>query len=137
MPALHLDAAICPPQPGRRAGQRQFLGPDLYFDDLMLQAADRRRFISVEKVVDTDDLAGQGTLHPLRISRMMVDGVVEAPERRPLHRRASPTTSATRRSRSAYAAAARSPEAWAAFRPSGSTSREDEYQRKVRGGGER
>ena len=37
-----------------------FLGPDLYWDDLMLQAAPTGgRFISAERIVDTADLAGR------------------------------------------------------------------------------
>ena len=44
-PAIHLDAALVPPQRGRRAGQRRLPGPDLYFDDLMLEAAEQR-FVS-------------------------------------------------------------------------------------------
>ena len=80
MPAIELDAAICHLNVADRRGNAMFLGPDLYWDDLMLQAAPTGgRFISAEKVVDTDELAGHGTIHQMRISRMMVDGVVEAP----------------------------------------------------------
>src|SRR5688572_15788436 len=80
IPAFRLDAAICHLNVADRRCNAIFLGPDLYWDDLMLQAAPTgARFISAEKVVDTADLAGHGTLHQMRISRMMVDGVVEAP----------------------------------------------------------
>ena len=54
------------------------------------------------------------------------------PGRRPLHARATPTTSATRRSRRRTPASAKSPEAWAEFRAEWVDIPEDEYQRKVR-----
>jgi ribosomal protein S5 len=45
-------------------GNAQFLGPDLYFDDLFLNAAEvGRRFLSVEKIVPTEDLLKNGTIH--------------------------------------------------------------------------
>jgi glutaconate CoA-transferase subunit A len=75
MPALELDVAICHLNRADAAGNAQFLGPDLYFDDLFLGAA-KRRFISVERVVPTAELT---PLHTLKIHRGMVDGVVEAP----------------------------------------------------------
>ncbi len=109
-----------------------FLGPDLYWDDLMLQAAPNGgRFISAEKVVDTPDLAGHGTLHQMRISRMMVDGVVEAPggAHFTLCDPEYPRDEAVQK---AYAASAKSPEAWAEFRSEWVDIAEDEYQRKVR-----
>lgn len=78
VPAIELDAALCHLNRADAAGNAQFLGPDLYFDDLFLGAA-RRRFISVEKVVPTAELLAAGSVHTLRIHRGMVDGVVEAP----------------------------------------------------------
>jgi glutaconate CoA-transferase subunit A len=60
------------------AGNGQFLGPDLYFDDLFCLAA-RRRFLSCERLVSTEELMKEGPVQTLRINRMMVDGVVEAP----------------------------------------------------------
>ncbi len=41
--------------------------------------AAERRFMSVEQVLPTDDLAGNGPVQTLRVNRLMVDGVVEAP----------------------------------------------------------
>jgi glutaconate CoA-transferase subunit A len=78
VPAIELDAAICHLNRADAAGNAQFLGPDLYFDDLFLGAA-KRRFISVERVVATEELLAAGSVHTLRIHRGMVDGVVEAP----------------------------------------------------------
>jgi glutaconate CoA-transferase subunit A len=78
MPALELDAALCHLNRSDARGNALFLGPDLYFDDLFLRAARQRRFISVEEVVPTDQLVAEaGTELRLRISRLLVDGVVE------------------------------------------------------------
>ena len=80
VPAFELDAAICHLNVGDDRGNAAFLGPDLYFDDLFLRAAPANRFVSVERIVPTEDLVEEaGTERRLRISRLMVDGVVEAP----------------------------------------------------------
>lgn len=132
MPAIELDAAICHLNVADGRGNAMFLGPDLYWDDMMLQAAPTGgRFISAERVVASDDLAAQGTLHQMRISRMMVDGVVEAPggAHFTLCDPEYPRDEAVQR---AYAESARSPEAWAAFRAEWVDIPEDEYRRKVR-----
>ncbi len=78
MPALHLDAALVHMNRADASGNASFLGPDLFFDDLFCGAA-KRRFLSCERIVPTAELAREATLPRLRISRMMVDGVVEAP----------------------------------------------------------
>jgi glutaconate CoA-transferase subunit A len=77
MPALTLDAALVHVHRADAAGNGQLLGPDPFFDDLFLQAA-KLRFMSCERLVTTAELASQ-PLSTLRISRMFVDGVVEAP----------------------------------------------------------
>jgi glutaconate CoA-transferase subunit A len=78
MPALELDAALIHMNRADRNGNGQFLGPDPYFDDLFCMAA-KRRFMSCEKIVDTQDLAKGGSVHTLAIHRGLVDGVIEAP----------------------------------------------------------
>src|SRR5690606_9861374 len=78
VPALHLDAALLHMNRGDEKGNGQFLGPDLYMDDWMAQAAEHT-YLSVERVVPTDELVEEGPFHTLRISRLLVDGVVEAP----------------------------------------------------------
>jgi glutaconate CoA-transferase, subunit A len=78
VPALDLDVALVHMNRGDAGGNGQYLGVDPYFDDLFCMAAERR-FMSVEKVMPTDDLAGNGPVQTLRINRLMVDGVVEAP----------------------------------------------------------
>ena len=78
MPALELDVALIHMNRADQGGNGQFLGPDLYMDDLMAMAA-TRTFLSAERIVATEDFARYGSFHTQRISRLMVDGVVEAP----------------------------------------------------------
>jgi glutaconate CoA-transferase subunit A len=130
MPALELDAAIVHMNRADARGNAQYLGPDLYFDDLFCMAA-KRRFVSCEKIIPTEDFAKGGSLHTLRIHRAMVDGVVEAPggahftECPPDY----PRDEAFQRE---YAAAAKDPEAWAAFQLRYLSGDEADYQRAVR-----
>jgi glutaconate CoA-transferase, subunit A len=130
MPALQLDAALCHLNRSDARGNAMFLGPDLYWDDLMLQAAPTGgRFISTERIVPTEDLRNEGCYHQMRISRMMVDGVVEAPGG------AHFTTCVPDYGRDdtfqqLYAGSARDPEAWASFRAEWVDISETDYQRK-------
>ena len=78
VPAFELDVALIHMNRADAAGNGQYLGPDLYFDDLFCMAA-KRRFMSCKKIVATEDLLAAGPLQSLRINRMMVDGVIEAP----------------------------------------------------------
>lgn len=131
MPAFQLDAALCHLNRSDPRGNAMFLGPDLYWDDLMLQAAPTGgRFITTERVVPTADLAGEGCIHQMRISRMMVDGVVEAPGG--AHFTAcAPDYGRDEVFQRAYAASAASPEAWAEFRAAWIDIPEADYQKKV------
>jgi glutaconate CoA-transferase, subunit A len=80
MPAITLDAAFVHMNRADPRGNAQYLGPDLYFDDLFLNAAAPGcRFVSCERVIATEDLLNEGTFHTLRINRSMVDAVIEAP----------------------------------------------------------
>ena len=78
MPALELDVALIHMNRADETGNGQFLGPDPYFDDLYCMAA-KRRFMSCEKIIPTKDLLQEGSIHTLKINRMMVDAVIEAP----------------------------------------------------------
>jgi glutaconate CoA-transferase subunit A len=78
MPALTLDAALVHVNRADPRGNGQVLGPDPYFDDLFCTAA-RRRFVSCERVVATEDLLAEGPVQTLVLNRSMVDAVVEAP----------------------------------------------------------
>lgn len=131
MPALQLDAAVVHLNRSDPRGNAMFLGPDLYWDDLMLQAAPTgRRFVSTERVVPTEDLRSEGCIHQLRISRMMVDGVVEAPGGAHFTS-CAPDYGRDEAFQAEYAKSAASPEAWEAFRTSWIDIPEADYRRKV------
>jgi glutaconate CoA-transferase subunit A len=113
MPALSLDAALVHLDRADAKGNGQLLGPDLYFDDLFCMAA-RRRFLSCERIVPSEEFLKAGSVHTLRLSRLFVDGVVEAPGG------AHPTECPPDYGRDEdfqreYAASSKSPEAWHAF----------------------
>jgi glutaconate CoA-transferase subunit A len=78
MPAIHLDAALVHMNRADMSGNTQYLGPDIYFDDLYCLAAEKR-YVSCERIVDTAELVAAGPPQSLKINRMMVDGVIEAP----------------------------------------------------------
>jgi glutaconate CoA-transferase subunit A len=78
VPAIPLDVALVHMNRADAHGNGQFLGPDPYFDDLFCLAA-QHRFLSCERVVPTGELLDEGSVHTLRINRMMTDGVVESP----------------------------------------------------------
>ncbi|KAA0235503.1 MAG: putative CoA-transferase subunit alpha [Acidimicrobiales bacterium] len=132
-PALSMDAALIHMNRADAAGNGQFLGEDLFMDDLFARAADRT-YMSCEKIVATEELLSGATFHTLRISRLMTDGVVERPggahftECAPDHQR---DEDFQRR----YAATAGSDEAWEEFRSEYLDVSEDEYQQRVRGAG--
>lgn len=133
MPALHLDVALIHMNRADALGTGQFLGPDPYFDDLFCMAADRR-FMSCERMVSTEDLLSEGSVHTLRITRFLTDGVVEAPGGAHFTS-CVPDYPRDESFQRAYATAAADEDSWAAFRgrylelPS-----EDDYQRAVRDG---
>lgn len=132
MPALELDMAIVHMNRGDRGGNGQFLGVDPYFDDLFLMAA-RRRFMTVEKIVDTDDLLKAGPVQTLRVNRLMTDGVIETPNGAHFTS-CSPDYERDEAFQREYAASAKSPEAWDAFRAKYVDVSETEYQQAVAAG---
>jgi glutaconate CoA-transferase subunit A len=78
MPALSLDAAVVHANRADTAGNAQFLGPDPFFDELFLGAAERR-FVTAEKVVAPGGLAAEGPLSAVGVNRLMTDGVAHTP----------------------------------------------------------
>lgn len=131
MPALPLDVAIVHQNRADARGNAQYLGPDLYFDDLFLGAA-KRRFVSCEQIVETADFAKFGSLHTLRIHRGLVDGVVETPGGAHFTE-CPPDYGRDEAFQREYAAAAKSDEAWASFRARFlELASEDEYREAVR-----
>jgi glutaconate CoA-transferase subunit A len=129
-PALTLDAAIVHLNRGDSGGNAQYLGPDLYMDDLFLRAAATNRFVSVERIVPTEDLTKEGTFHTLRVSRLMVDGVVEAPNGAHFTS-CAPDYERDEAFQREYAKSAASPEAWNEFRTAWLDIDEAAYQAKV------
>ena len=130
MPALRLDAAFVHMNLGDSRGNAAYTGVDPYFDDLFLMAAERR-YLSVEKVVSTEELVKAVPRQALIVNRMMVDSVVEAPGG------AHFTTGAADYGRDEkfqrhYAEAAKSPESWNQFVQRYLSGSEDDYQAAVR-----
>ena len=114
MEALRLDVALVHLNRADAYGSGQFLGPDLYFDDLFCMAAERR-FMSCERIVKTEEFSAAGSIHTLRVNRLMIDGVVEAP--RGAHFTSCvPDYERDEAFQRRYAASAASPEAWHEFR---------------------
>jgi glutaconate CoA-transferase subunit A len=129
---MQLDAALVHQNRGDARGNGQFLGPDIYFDDLMLTAAPTgRRFMSVERIVDTDAMANEGSHHTRRISRMSVDGVIEAPNGAHFTS-CDPDYARDEAFQKEYAASAKTPEAWDAFKTGWLDLSEADYQAKLR-----
>jgi glutaconate CoA-transferase subunit A len=130
MPALTLDVALIHMNRGDQGGTGQYLGIDPYFDDLFCLAA-KRRFLSVERIVETDTFLDEGPVQSLRINRLMTDGVVETPGG--AHFTACPPDyqrdEAFQRE---YAGSAKTPEAWDAFRAKYIDVSESDYQQAVR-----
>lgn len=129
MPALRLDAAIVHVNRADPAGSGQILGPDPFFDELFLGAADRR-LVTTEAVVPTDELVGGGPLQTRCISRLLTDVVAETPHG--AHFTACvPDYGRDEAFQKAYATAAGDPEAWAAFASRYLEVDEDGYQAAV------
>ncbi len=131
VPAIRLDAAFVHLNRADARGNAQFLGPDLYFDDLFLTACEPgRRFVSVEKIVATDDLLKEGTFHTLKINRSMVDGVIEAPNGAHFTT-CEPDYGRDEAFQKAYVDAARDAESWKAFNDRFLSGSEADYQSQV------
>ncbi|WP_419917892.1 CoA transferase subunit A [Candidatus Poriferisocius sp.] len=114
IPAFELDAALIHMNRADAAGNGQFLGPDLYFDDLFAMAA-AKTYMSTERIIPTENLLDEGPVHTLRIPRIFTDGVVEAP--RGAHfTECPPDYGRDEPFQREYAATARDPGAWDTFR---------------------
>ncbi|HZB71000.1 MAG TPA: CoA-transferase [Acidimicrobiales bacterium] len=132
VPALTLDAALVHLNRADQRGSGQFLGPDLYFDDLFLGAATPgRRFLSCERVVATEALLAEGPAHTLRVQRSTVDGVIEAPGGAHFTT-CEPDYGRDEAFQRDYAAAAGDPERWAEWSGRYLGGSEDDYREAVR-----
>lgn len=129
MPALKLDVAFVHMNRADIHGNGQFLGTDPYFDDLFCMAADRA-YMSAEKIVPTEDLLKEGTIHTLKINRMMVAGVVEAPMGAHFTE-CPPDYPRDEKFQAEYAASAKDADAWKTFRDRYLGISEADYQKAV------
>jgi glutaconate CoA-transferase subunit A len=113
VPALRLDAAVVHVNRADARGSGQILGPDPFFDELFLGAADHR-FVTTERLVDTDRLATEGPIQTMSISRLLTDGVAETPGG--AHFTACvPDYARDEAFQKSYATAAGDADAWSAF----------------------
>ncbi|MBS9533138.1 CoA transferase subunit A [Mycobacterium sp. M1] len=130
MPALNLDAAFVHMNIGDARGNAAYTGIDPYFDDLFLMSA-QRRFLSVEKIVTTEELIANSIPQTQVINRMMVDRVVEAPGGAHFTIGAADYGRDEKFQRH-YAEAAKSDETWAEFKATYLSGSEDDYQAAVK-----
>ncbi|WP_130513613.1 CoA transferase subunit A [Krasilnikovia cinnamomea] len=130
VPAWPLDAALVHLNRADGRGNGRYLGPDPYFDDLFCLAA-RRRFVSCERLVGTDELVAAGPPQGLLVNRMMVDGVVVTPHGAHFTS-CVPDYGRDEAFQRAYADAAASPPDWDRFRATYLDGDEDDYQEAVR-----
>jgi glutaconate CoA-transferase, subunit A len=133
VPALTMDAAFVHMNRADARGNGQYLGPDPYMDDLFLGAA-QLRFLSTERIVATEQLAEEGPPQSLLISRLHVDGVIEAPNGAHFTS-CDPDYGRDEAFQKQYAASAKSPEAWADFRAAWLDLSEADYQARLRADG--
>ena len=126
VPALRLDAALVHVSRADANGSGQILGPDAFFDELFLGAADRR-FMTTERIIDTDQFLSEGPLQTMCISRLLTDGVIETPGG--AHFTACvPDYGRDEQFQKSYVAAAADADQWAEFRTQYLDVTEAEYQ---------
>ncbi|HVJ96759.1 MAG TPA: acyl CoA--acetate/3-ketoacid CoA transferase subunit alpha, partial [Acidimicrobiia bacterium] len=89
-----------------------------------------RRFMSVEKLVDTGDFLKEGPVHSIRINRLHTDGVIETPHGAHFTE-CVPDYPRDEAFQKAYTASAKSDEAWFEFRAKYIDVTEAEYQQAV------
>jgi acyl CoA:acetate/3-ketoacid CoA transferase alpha subunit len=130
MPALRLDAAFAHLNLGDKHGNAAYTGIDPYFDDFFLMAADRR-YLSVERVVPTDELVKAVPPQALLVNRMMVDHVVEAPNGAHFTT-AAPDYGRDEKFQRHYASAAAEESTWQEFVDTYLAGSEADYQAAVR-----
>jgi glutaconate CoA-transferase subunit A len=129
MPAVKLDAALVHMNRADELGNAQFLGPDPYFDDLMCAAA-KEAYVSCEQIVPTEELTKAAHPVTVRISRMLVTGVVEAPNGAHFTS-CVPDYGRDEAFQRAYVEAAADPDRWAAFSQRFLEGSEADYQHAV------
>jgi len=114
IPAFDIDVSLIHMNRADQGGNGQFLGPDLFFDDLFAMAA-KKTYMSCEKIVATENLLDEGSVHTLRIPRIFVNGVIEAP--RGAHfTECPPDYGRDEDFQNLYAATAKDPDLWESFK---------------------
>ncbi len=129
VPAIPLDVALVHLNRADKHGNASYLGPDPYFDDLFCMAAERA-YVSVEQVVDTAGLTVDTPVQRLLLSRMMVSGVVEAPNGAHFTT-CTPDYERDEAFMRHYASSAGDPETWQAFADRFLAGDEPAYQQAV------
>lgn len=133
MPALDLDVSFVHMNRADQAGNGQFLGPDLYMDDWFVLAA-TKSFMTCEQIIPTEEFAKHGSFHTLRISRLHVDGVIEAPNGAHFTE-CPPDYGRDEAFQKEYSGTARTEEAWQAFKAKYlDVADEAEYQKVIGAG---
>jgi glutaconate CoA-transferase, subunit A len=130
-PALTLDVALVHLHRGDARGNGQYLNVDPYFDDLFCMAAPKA-FMSVEQVVPTEQLASNGPVQTLKISRLMTHGVIEAPHGAHFTE-CVPDYGRDEAFQREYALTARDPDAWTAWKDKYVDCGDHDAYRKVAG----
>ncbi len=130
MPALKLDVALVHMNRADVHGNGQYLGSDPYFDDLFCMAAEKA-YLSAEKIVSTEELLAGGPIQSLKINRMMVKGVIEAPGGAHFTE-CPPDYDRDEAFQKEYAASAKDDAAWQAFKAKYIDVSEAEYQKAVK-----
>jgi len=130
VPAMKLDAAFVHLNRADTNGNGQVLGPDPYFDDLFLGAAERR-FVTAEKILAPGELPKEGPLQSIVITRLLTDAVAESPGGAHFTS-CAPDYDRDESFQSTYAKSASDPDAWSAFAATYLDVDEDRYQVAVR-----
>jgi glutaconate CoA-transferase subunit A len=126
VPAIHLDAAFVHMNRADRHGNGQFLGPDPFFDDVFLGAADAR-YVTAEQVVEPGELLQHGPVNTIIVNRTLADAVVETPGGAHFTS-CVPDYSRDEEFQRTYVKAAGSAEEWAEFSARYLEVSENEYQ---------
>ncbi|WP_278264833.1 CoA-transferase [Nocardia sp. AG03] len=128
MPALNLDAAFVHLDLADKHGNAAYTGVDPYFDDLYCLAAERR-YVTADRLVETEELVKAVPQQAIILNRMLVDGVVESPGG--AHFTFSGSYGRDEKFQKHYVAAAASDESWAEFKARYLDVSEAEYQSAV------
>lgn len=129
MPALNMDLALIHMNRADKAGNGQYLNVDPYFDDLFAMAAPKC-FMSCEQLIDTTEFLKHGPQQSLKINRMMTAGVITTPGGAHFTE-CPPDYGRDEAFQREYAASAKTPEAWSAFKTKFLDVPEADYQRQL------